>query len=212
MPNVEYCKDLNYRNLLDEVLESGYLIGGPFIDELENKIEKLTGIKNCISVGNATDAMEIIFGYLKLPKNSNVIVPAHTMLATASAAKTANLNPIPIDVNDKSCMIEVKELKESNFENVSAVMVTQLNGIVSNMNPIKLFCEKKKVALVEDSAQGIGAFNGIGHAGSWGIGGCISFYPAKVAGCLGDGGAILTNNDELAKLANKRIIIGDNDE
>ena len=90
---------------MNEVLQSGYLIGGPFVDELENLIVKFTGVKNCISVGNATDAMEIIFEYLNLPINSNVIVPAHTMLATASAAKSVNLNPIPIDVNERSLMI-----------------------------------------------------------------------------------------------------------
>ena len=123
------------------------------------------------------------------------------MLATASAAKSANLNPIPIDVNEKSLMIEVEDLKKIKFENVSAIMITQLNGIVSNMNPIKSFCEEKKIALIEDSAQGIGSFNGDKHSGAWGIAGCISFYPAKVVGCLGDGGAIITNNDELADFA-----------
>lgn len=197
----KYCKDLDYKTLLEEVLESGYLIGGPFIEELERKIVKITGIRNCISVGNATDAMEIIFRYLNLPKNSNVIVPAHTMLATASAAKLADLNPVPIDVNQKSCMVEIDQIKKIDFKNVSAIMITQLNGIVANMDPIKLFCEKENIVLIEDSAQGLGAFNDKLHAGSWGVGGCISFYPAKVVGCLGDGGAIITNNDELANFA-----------
>ena len=66
---------------------SGYLIGGPFVDQVENQIQNLTGINNCVCVGNATDALEIIFDYIKLPFNSNVLVPSHTMLATASAAK-----------------------------------------------------------------------------------------------------------------------------
>ena len=197
----KYCKDLNYIELLNEVLQSGYLIGGPFVDELENLIVKFTGVKNCITVGNATDAMEIIFEYLNLPISTNVIVPAHTMLATASAAKSANLNPIPLDVNERSLMIEVEDLERINLKNVSAIMITQLNGIVANMDPIKSFCESKKIALIEDSAQGIGAFNGNKHSGSWGVGGCISFYPAKVVGGLGDGGAIITNDDELANFA-----------
>ena len=196
-----YCKDIDYKILIEEVLESGYLIGGFFVEEVEKNIQNYTGIKNCVCVGNATDAMEIIFDFLKLPFNSNVIVPAHTMLATASAAKKANLNPIPIDVNDSSHMIEIDQLMKSNVKNVSALMVTQLNGIVADMDPIKSFCEKNKIFLIEDSAQGIGAFNGKNHAGSWGIGGCLSFYPAKVVGCLGDGGALLTNNDELAIFA-----------
>ena len=196
-----YCKDINYQDLLKEVLDSGYLIGGPFIDDVERNIEQITGIKNCVCVGNATDAMEIIFNFLELPNDSNVIVPAHTMLATASAAKTANLNPIPIDVNHNSHMIEIEEIQKIDLKNVSALMVTQLNGIVADMDPIENFCKRNKIALIEDSAQAIGAFNGNKHAGSWGIGGCLSFYPAKVVGSLGDGGAIITNNDELAEYA-----------
>ena len=196
-----YCKEINYNSLLEEVLESGYLIGGPFVDEVESKIQEITGIKHCISVGNATDAMEIIFGFLNLPVGSNVLVPTHTMLATASAAKSVGLNPLPMDVSDKSLMTEIDELKNCSLDNVSACMITQLNGVVADMEPIKTFCKKNNIALVEDSAQGIGAFNGNNHAGFWGVGGCISFYPAKVIGSLGDGGAIITNNDDLNEYA-----------
>ena len=197
----DYCNDINYKKLLEEVLETGYLIGGPFVDSVEKKIEKITGIKHCICVGNATDAMEIIFSFLKLPISTKVLIPAHTMLATASAAKSLGLIPIPMEVNNNSLMTEIEELKKCNFDNVSACMITQLNGVVADMDPIKNFCDNKNIYLIEDSAQGIGAFNKGKHAGSWGVGGCISFYPAKVVGSLGDGGAIITNNDDLNDFA-----------
>lgn len=197
----DYCKDLNYETLLKEVLESGYLIGGPFIEQVEKDIQTLTGIKNCVCVANATDAMEIMFDFVKLPLNSNVLVPAHTMLATASAVKVNGLNPIPVDVDEKSYMVEIEQLIKCDLKNVSAIIITQLNGLVADMNPIKDFCENHNIALMEDSAQGIGAFNNGIHSGSWGIGGCLSFYPAKVIGCLGDGGALLTNNDKMATFA-----------
>ncbi len=196
-----YCYDIDYNKLLNEVLESGYLIGGPNINAVEEKIEEYSQIKNCVCLGNATDAMEIIFNFLKLPQNSKVLVPSHTMLATASAAKTAGLNPVPVDVDSESYMLEFDQLKKCNLDNVSAVMITQLNGVVADMKPIKSFCDQNNLFLIEDSAQGIGAFNNKKHAGSWGIGGCISFYPAKIVGCLGDGGALITNNDELADFA-----------
>tara|TARA_Y100001970_G_scaffold294300_1_gene450095 strand:- start:13603 stop:14715 length:1113 start_codon:yes stop_codon:yes gene_type:complete len=196
-----FCKDINYNKLLDEVLESGYMIGGPFIEQVEENIQKITGIRHCICVGNATDAMEIIFDFLCLPYNSNVLVPTHTMLATASAAKKSNLNPVPVDVDTTSLMLEINELKKCDLTNVSACMITQLNGVVANMDPIKEFCDKNKIQLIEDSAQAIGSFNNDKHAGNWGIGGCLSFYPAKIVGCLGDGGAIITNNGNLAKFA-----------
>ena len=102
----QYCKDLNYIELVKEVLDSGYLIGGPYLDELEKRMQEYTRIKHCIGVANATDAMEIIFNFLDLPSNSRVIVPAHTMLATASAAKGAGLIPIPVDVDSSSLMLE----------------------------------------------------------------------------------------------------------
>ena len=197
----KYCRESNYLELVKEVLNTGYLIGGPYVSQLETQIEELTNIKHCISVGNATDAMEIIFDYLKLPYSSKVLVPAHTMLATASAAKSANLNPIPVDVDNNSLMLEFDQIKNSDLKNVSACMVTQLNGVVADMNPIKEFCEANNIILIEDSAQAIGAFNESSHAGSWGIGGCLSFYPAKVAGGLGDGGALITNDDNLSNYA-----------
>ena len=196
-----FCKDLDYHSLLEEVLNSGYLIGGPFVEQLEKQIEIYTGISHCVCVGNATDALEIIFQFLKLPINSKVIVPAHTMLATASAAKSQSLNPIPIDCDPNTLMVEIEQLKACDLKDVSAIMITQLNGVVAGMDEIKKFCEEKNITLIEDSAQGIGAFNHERHAGSWGIGGCLSFYPAKVMGCLGDGGALTTNNYELAQFA-----------
>jgi len=196
-----FCKDLNYQDLINEVLNSGYLIGGPFVEELEKTLEKITGIKYCISVANATDAMEIIFSYLNLPRDSKVIVPSHTMLATASAAKNAGLIPFPVDVNNDTLMVEIDNLENFNLDNFSACMVTQLNGVVADMNPIEEFCKSNNLILVEDSAQGLGAFNKNKHAGSWGVAGCISFYPAKIVGCLGDGGAIITNNAELCHYA-----------
>ncbi len=196
-----YCKDIDYKKLLGEVLETGFLIGGPFIDQVEEKIQNLSKIKNCVCVGNATDGLEIIFDFLKLPHNSKVLVPAHTMLATASAARSAGLHPEPVDVDPRTYMLEIDQLSKCNLKNVSAIMVTQLNGVVADMNPIKKFCEEHNIPLIEDSAQGIGAFNNYKHAGSWGIGGCLSFYPAKIVGCLGDGGAIITNSDELADYA-----------
>ena len=76
-------------------------------------------------------------------------------------------------------MLEFDQLKKCNLDNVSAVMVTQLNGVVADMTPIKSFCDQNNLFLIEDSAQGIGAFNNKKHAGSWGVGGCISFTPPR---------------------------------
>tara|TARA_B100000212_G_scaffold300080_1_gene245267 strand:+ start:2978 stop:4102 length:1125 start_codon:yes stop_codon:yes gene_type:complete len=197
----KFCKDLNYQKLVQEALDTGYLIGGPFIDELEEKVQEITGIKNCITVGNATDAMEIIFEFLKLPIGSKVLVPAHTMLATASAAQRSGLIPIPVEVDENSLLVEVNQLINCDLTDVSACMITQLNGVVADMDPIKSFCDENKIILVEDSAQGIGAFNNNMHAGAWGIAGCLSFYPAKVIGGLGDGGAIITNDNDLTEFA-----------
>lgn len=197
----KFCKDLNYQNNLEEVLSSGFLIGGPFVEQFERKIEEYTQIKHCVSTANATDALEIIFSYLDLPRGSKVLVPSHTMQATASAAWTNGLLPVPIEVDLDTHLIDFEYLKKIPLNDVSALMITQLNGLVCDMDPIIEFCEKNSLKLVEDSAQGIGTFYKNKHSGSFGVGGCLSFYPAKVLGCLGDGGALITNDSSLAEYA-----------
>ena len=197
----QFCRDLDYLRVLDKTLDSGYLIGGPSVREFESSIEKYTGIQHCVSVANATDAMEIIFSFLQLERGTRVLVPAHTMIATASAVVSAGLQPVPIDVDCASGLLTSSILETVDLKSFGACMITQLNGIASDMDRVIQLLESANVPLVEDSAQGIGVRYKGTHVGGFGVGGCLSFYPAKVLGCLGDGGALITNNTALAEYA-----------
>lgn len=196
-----FASELPYASHVQECLDTGYLIGGPSIDDFEQALQSFTGIKHAISVGNATDALEIIFEFLELPPGSKVLVPAHTMIATASAVHKAGLEVVPIDVDPESLVVGSEQLLATDLSEISAFVCTQLNGICADMSAIQSILLDHRIVLVEDSAQGIGSYYKGCHAGSFGIGGCLSFYPAKVLGCLGDGGAILTNSSELNNYA-----------
>ena len=132
----KFCKDLNYQKLVQETLDTGYLIGGPFIEELEEKVQEITRIKHCVTVGNATDAMEIIFEFLKLPIGSKVLVPAHTMLATASAAQRSGLIPIPVEVDENSLKTETvkfyKPKEKGEIKMISSENLDELINLLHN--------------------------------------------------------------------------------
>ena len=187
--------------IIDKVSSNGSFIMQSELKEFEENLAKFNNVNYAVGVANATDGLELITNSIGIKKGDEVICSSHTMLATASAAKTAGLQPLPVNVCENSLMLEREQLENLDLTDVSACMITQLNGVVANMDPISEFCKKKKIQLIEDSAQAIGSFNNNKHAGSWGVGGCISFYPAKIVGSLGDGGAIITNNDELCKFA-----------
>ena len=196
-----FAAELPFTSFVQESLDSGFLIGGPKVSEFEEALQSFTGIKHVISVANATDALEIIFEYLNLPRGSKVLVPAHTMIATASAVDRCGLEVVPIDVDPISLVVTSYQLSQINLSEISAFVCTQLNGICSDMDAILRILDDHNIILIEDSADGIGSFHKNSHAGSFGIAGCLSFYPAKVLGCLGDGGAILTNSDDMNAFA-----------
>ena len=123
------------------------------------------------------------------------------MIATASAVVSADLQPVPIDVDCASGLLTSSILETVDLKSFGACMITQLNGIASDMDRVIQLLESANVPLVEDSAQGIGVRYKGTHVGGFGVGGCLSFYPAKVLGCLGDGGALITNNTALAEYA-----------
>ena len=120
------------------------------------------------------------------------------MIATASAIKFAGAIPIPIEAGEDH-LIDHTKIEEKITKNTVAIMPTQLNGRVAKMDEIELIADKYNLAIFEDSAQALGAKYKNKFAGTFGVGGCISFYPAKILGCLGDGGAVLCNDESIYK-------------
>ena len=151
-------------------------------------------------MGNATDALEIGLIAGGLQKDSEVIISSHTMIATASAIVVAGGKPVPIDCGSDH-MIDVEKIESAITDKTSAIIPTQLNGRVCDMDAIFSIANEYDLQIYEDSAQALGAKYKDKTAGTFGIAGCISFYPAKTMGCFGDGGALLIQDKEVYKKA-----------
>ncbi len=188
-----------------EVGRRGAFIMQKDLIEFERAVSEYTGVKYVIGVANATDALEIAFVAGGIKSGDEVIICSHTMMATASAVKFAGGTPIPTEVGYDRC-IDIDSIESAITAKTRAICPTQLNGRTSDMDRIQALADKYGLDIYEDSAQALGSrFNGK-HAGTFGRAGCLSFYPAKVLGCFGDGGAILTNDEDIYR---KSILIRD---
>jgi dTDP-4-amino-4,6-dideoxygalactose transaminase len=183
-------------DIIDDVGNRGAYIMQDDLKTFENKIADYTGCKYAVGVANATDAMQLMFKAGNLDYNDEVIFCSHTMIATASAINFSGAKPIPVEAGNDH-LIDCASIENSINKNTKAIVVTQLNGRIANMNNIQNIADKYNLDIYEDSAQALGAkYNGI-FAGNFGKAGCISFYPAKIIGCLGDGGMVLSNDKEI---------------
>ena len=162
----------------------------------ETKLAHFTGAKYALGVANATDALQILLMASDLEKDDEIIICSHTMIATASAIHHAGCIPVPVEVGPDR-LIDSEDIERAITPRTKAIMPTQLNGRTSNMEVILRIAEEHQLSVFEDSAQALGSTFKGQHAGTFGQGGAISFYPAKVLGCLGDGGAILTNHQDI---------------
>jgi dTDP-4-amino-4,6-dideoxygalactose transaminase len=133
----------------------------------------------------------------KLPAGGEVLISTHTMVATAASAHFAGLRAVPVGV-ESDHLVSVRTLESSVTSDTVAICPTQLNGRTARMDEICDWAASKGLKVFEDAAQGLGSFYKNRMAGTWGTASCLSFYPAKILGTLGDGGAVLTNDDAIA--------------
>lgn len=186
-----------FQAALEDIGVRGAFIGQRDIDEFEAAIADYVGVQHCIAVSNATDGLQIAMMAGGLPNGSEVIISSHTMVATAESIHFAGGVAVPVGVGSDH-LIDPDAIVEAIGPRTAAICPTQLNGRTCDMDRISAIAQEYGLALYEDAAQGLGSrFRGRA-AGSWGIGSCLSFYPAKILGTLGDGGAVLTNDDEVA--------------
>lgn len=181
-----------------DVGSRGAFISQGDLDEFEHSIAEYTGVAHCVAVSNATDGLQIALMAAGLPPGAEVIISTHTMVATAASIHFAGGVPIPVDVGPDH-LIDPAAVRTAITDQTVAICPTQLNGRTCNMDALSEIADEYDLQLFEDAAQGLGSrFKGRA-AGSWGRGNCLSFYPAKILGTLGDGGAVLTNEDPLAE-------------
>lgn len=164
--------------------------------DFEQHLAEYTGAKYALGVANATDGLHIALRAAGIGSGDEVIFSSHTMVATAAAIHFAGATPVPVECGPDH-LIDPKSVESAITHRTKAIMPTQLNGRTCDMDALQAIAEKYNLLIVEDAAQGLGSrFKGK-QAGTFGIASAISFYPAKNLGCLGDGGAVLTNDDEV---------------
>jgi len=182
-------------NAIGSTLTSGQFILGEKVEQFEKTFAKYTGTKHCVAVGSGTDAVNLSLMALGLQPNDEVIMPSHTFIATAFAAINVNAKPVFVDIDENTFNISSAEIKKAITSKTSAVLTVNLYGQYCDMKSIMDTAEN--IPVVEDCSQSHGAeYNGSRKL--FGELGCYSFYPTKNLGCYGDGGAIVTNNEELA--------------
>jgi len=182
--------------IFSDIGERGAYIMQSDLSDFESKVEKYTNIKHAIGVANATDAMQLLLKAGGVGPGDEVIFCSHTMVATASAIAFTGATPVPVEAGNDH-LIDPDSIRKAITSRTKAIIPTQLNGRVADMDEILNIAREYELQIYEDSAQALGAKYKGQCAGSFGLGGCISFYPAKTLGCFGDGGMVLTNNDEI---------------
>lgn len=189
---------------IQEVLDSAAFINGPQVKHFERSLAEYLNVNQVIACANGTDALQIALMALGLQPGDEVIVPAFTYVATAEVIALLKLRPVMIDVCSKTFNITAELIEKAITPKTKAVVPVHLYGQCTDMESILVVAKKHSLYVIEDTAQAIGAkytFSDgtVKMAGTMGDIGSTSFFPSKNLGCYGDGGALYTNNEELAK-------------
>ncbi|MBJ6968723.1 DegT/DnrJ/EryC1/StrS family aminotransferase [Vibrio cholerae] len=183
---------------IQNVLSHGQYILGPEVDELEKKLTEYTGAKHCITVANGTDALQIAQMALGIGPGDEVITPGFTYIATAETVALLGAKPVYVDVCPNTYNLDPSKLEAAITSKTKAIIPVSLYGQCADFDAINAIAEKYNIPVIEDSAQSFGAsYKGRKSCNLTTIA-CTSFFPTKPLGCYGDGGAIFTNDDELA--------------
>ena len=181
-------------DIFSDVGRRGAYIMQNDLSDFESNIAKYTGAKYALGVANATDAIQLLLKAGGVGPGDEVIFCSHTMVATASAIAFTGATPVPVEAGTDH-LIDTRSIRKAITSKTKAIIPTQLNGRIADMSEILNIAKEFNLQIYEDSAQALGARYKGQAAGTFGLGGCISFYPAKTLGCFGDGGAVLTNDE-----------------
>ena len=191
--------------LVNDVLESQYFIGGKYVVEFENAVAKYSGVSEAVGISSGTDALLaslMSLGIYRSPLDESpadeVIVPAYTFFATAGSVWRAGARPVFADIDPKTYNISPASIEEKITPRTKAIIAVHLYGQCAEMEKIREIAKKHNLAVIEDAAQAIGAERDGVKVGNLGDCACLSFFPSKNLGGLGDGGMVLTNDTNLA--------------
>ncbi len=220
IPNLLFYKDMKKIQMVDlqtqylqikqdidqgiqRVIDSAQFVKGEQVTAFQHHLEQYTGSRHVIPVGNGTDALQIALMALGLQHGDEVITPTFTFIATAEVVALLGLTPVVVDVDWDTMNLSVEAVERAITPKTKAIVPVHLFGQCAAMEPLMALARKHNLYIVEDACQAIGARYTFrdGHtaqAGTMGEIGCTSFFPSKNLGCYGDGGALFTNDDELA--------------
>ena len=185
---------------IQNVLTHGQYILGPEVTELEEKLASYVGAKHCITCANGTDALQIAQMAFGIGPGDEVITPGFTYIATAETVALLGAKPVYVDVNQKTYNLDVEKLEAAITPRTKAIIPVSLYGQCADFDAINAIAEKYSIPVIEDAAQSFGATYKGRKSCNLSTVACTSFFPSKPLGCYGDGGAIFTNDDELAKV------------
>jgi len=184
---------------IKQVISETEFIGGKYVAQFEEAFSKYQEAKYCIGVGNGTDALEIVIESLDLKKGSEIIVPANSFIASAESVTRSGHKVVFCDCDEQNYTISLSSLKTKITPNTKAIIAVHLYGHPCDMDELKIIAKEHDLKIIEDCAQSHGAEYKGKRVGALGDAGIFSFYPGKNLGAYGDGGAIVTNDEKLAK-------------
>jgi dTDP-4-amino-4,6-dideoxygalactose transaminase len=192
------AREEEYVAIFRDVIHRGAFIQQKDLVDFERHLAEYLGVRHAIGVGNATDGLIMAWKAAGLRPGDEVIFPSHTMVASPASVAHAGGVPVPVDCGPDH-LIDPAAVERAVTPRTRAIMPVQLNGRTSDMDAIQAIADRHGLFILEDSAQALGSkFRGR-FAGTFGRAGVYSFYPAKILGCFGDGGAIVTNDDAVAE-------------
>ena len=185
---------------IQRVLNHGQYILGPEVTELEEKLAAYTGARHCITVANGTDALQIAQMALSIGPGDEVITPGFTYIATAETVALLGAKPVYVDIDPRTYNLNPALLQAAITPRTKAIIPVSLYGQCADFDAINAIAAQHGIPVIEDAAQSFGAtYKGRKSCNLTTIA-CTSFFPSKPLGCYGDGGAIFTNDDELAQV------------
>lgn len=187
-----------YKERFDEFLKSGWFILGKSVSDFEKEFAEYCGTMHCIGVASGLDALIIAIDALNFSKDSEILVPSNTYIATILAIVRNGLKPVLVEPDIATYNIDPHKIEEQITDKTKAIVVVHLYGKSCDMEPIMEIAKKYNLKIIEDAAQAHGAMYNDKKVGSFGIG-CFSFYPTKNLGAMGDAGAITTDDVDLAQ-------------
>lgn len=189
----------DYLRIIDETASGGGFILQTAVEEFERKLGAYVGVKHAVGLSDCTNAMLLGLRASGVQPGDEIILPAHAFIAAAQAIHFAGGVPIPVDLDESDGLIDPEAVRAAITPRTRSIMAVHVNGRVSAMDALRRIADEHGLEIYEDAAQALGAKLDGRAAGSFGRWGAFSFYPSKTLGCFGDGGALVTNDDELAE-------------